>query len=394
MSLYTTPLHIGYFMAWIFGLLFLWRGLREDRFSDRLMAGLMAIMALKLQDYTFGFSGVNFLWEEGLGFPRDVSLLLGPTFYLYVRALTQRDLRWPEHYGWHFVPWLVEFGLGLSLFFRGTEAIHAHLDRPEQWVEEAVWDVASWISYAYYFVRSYSRYRAYKTYLAGQQSSLDVLDPRWIGRYILGFTAVVATQEVWNVVSWFLDLDFYQDWWWNLGWVALVLWMGTQAYAQVQWNASAFESEARSSDESKALAAKGRERGLFGDDEEALHRRIVEGHYSLQSGLSIQQLADQLEVSKRVLSEAIQARGTNFNEFVNQLRLAEFKRRATDPRNRHLTLLALAFDSGFNSKATFQRTFLKSEGVSPRVWLKQQREGAVEEGQVHSLRSKNEGESA
>lgn len=374
MSLYTTPLHIGYFMAWIFGLLFLWRGLREDRFSDRLMAGLMAIMALKLQDYTFGFSGINFLWEEGLGFPRDVSLLLGPTFYLYVRALTQRDLHWPENYGWHYVLWLVEFGLGLSLFFRGTEAIHDHLERPEQWIEEAVWDALTWTSYIYYFVRSLGRYRAYQIYLAGQQSSVEVLDPRWIGRYILGFAVVVATQEVWNVASWLLDLDFYQDWWWNLGWVALVLWMGTQAYAQAQWNTSAFESEEKWIEGSEERVSGKREPGALGAEEKALLRRIAEGHYALQSGLSIQQLADQLEVPKRVLSETIQAKGTNFNEFVNQLRLEEFKRRATDPRNRHLTLLALAFDSGFNSKATFQRTFLKHEGLSPSAWLKQQRD--------------------
>lgn len=35
------------------------------------------------------------------------------------------------------------------------------------------------------------------------------------------------------------------------------------------------------------------------------------------------------------------------------------------------TLLGIAFECGFNSKATFNRAFKKVTGVSPKEWLQQ-----------------------
>ncbi|HRG21146.1 MAG TPA: helix-turn-helix domain-containing protein [Saprospiraceae bacterium] len=59
----------------------------------------------------------------------------------------------------------------------------------------------------------------------------------------------------------------------------------------------------------------------------------------------------------------------NFNDFVNQYRIDEFLRKIKDPQNSHLTLLAVALDSGFNSKSTFNRAFKKMMGTSPREFL-------------------------
>jgi AraC-like DNA-binding protein len=36
------------------------------------------------------------------------------------------------------------------------------------------------------------------------------------------------------------------------------------------------------------------------------------------------------------------------------------------------TLLGIAYDSGFNSKATFNRAFKKVTGLSPKQWLEGQ----------------------
>ena len=62
----------------------------------------------------------------------------------------------------------------------------------------------------------------------------------------------------------------------------------------------------------------------------------------------------------------------NFNEFVNGYRLATFKQKALDPSNQHLTLLAIAYDSGFNSKTVFNAFFKKEMGLTPRAWVQQQ----------------------
>jgi AraC-like DNA-binding protein len=52
------------------------------------------------------------------------------------------------------------------------------------------------------------------------------------------------------------------------------------------------------------------------------------------------------------------------------LRVAEFIRASQLPSIRHYTLLALALEAGFNSKATFNRAFKRAKGMGPREYLK------------------------
>ena len=92
----------------------------------------------------------------------------------------------------------------------------------------------------------------------------------------------------------------------------------------------------------------------------------------LNPSLSLRTLAEALELHPNKLSWLInESIGQNFNTYVNAFRLDAFKALALDPRNRHLTLLGLAYDSGFNSKTVFNSYFKKVEGMTPRVWLKQ-----------------------
>ena len=78
MSLYTTPLQIGYFFSLLMWVVFLIRGYREQRLSDKLLGWIMFVLAMELQDYTFGFAGINILWNELNGFPRGVQLRSWP----------------------------------------------------------------------------------------------------------------------------------------------------------------------------------------------------------------------------------------------------------------------------------------------------------------------------
>jgi len=56
----------------------------------------------------------------------------------------------------------------------------------------------------------------------------------------------------------------------------------------------------------------------------------------------------------------------NFNDFINEFRIAEVKEKLQKGDAENLTLLGIAFDCGFNSKATFNRAFKKFTGVSPK----------------------------
>ncbi|MEO0470554.1 MAG: CDC27 family protein, partial [Bacteroidota bacterium] len=74
----------------------------------------------------------------------------------------------------------------------------------------------------------------------------------------------------------------------------------------------------------------------------------------LDPALSLRQLAGQINLPANQLSQLLnEGFGQNFSEFVNSYRLETFKTKTSDPALRHLTILALAFESGFNSKTVF-----------------------------------------
>tara|TARA_R110000868_G_scaffold378658_1_gene644138 strand:- start:10155 stop:11963 length:1809 start_codon:yes stop_codon:yes gene_type:complete len=91
----------------------------------------------------------------------------------------------------------------------------------------------------------------------------------------------------------------------------------------------------------------------------------------LDTELSLRTLADEAGLHPNKLSWMLNDQvGVSFNDYVNNFRLECFKQKALDPANKNFTLLGLAFESGFNSKSTFNDYFKKKTGTTPRKWLK------------------------
>lgn len=104
---------------------------------------------------------------------------------------------------------------------------------------------------------------------------------------------------------------------------------------------------------------------------EKLKQLLLRENLFLDANLSLKKLAEHLQIHPNKLSWLLnEYLGKNFNELINSYRLESFKKKAVDPSNNHLTLLALAYESGFNSKSVFNAFFKKTEGTTPRAWLK------------------------
>lgn len=89
----------------------------------------------------------------------------------------------------------------------------------------------------------------------------------------------------------------------------------------------------------------------------------------LDSSLNIQQLSDHINQPKYLVSTAINdLAGMNFHDFVNAYRIEEVKRRLKDPAFESYTVLAIAMDSGFNSKSSFNAAFRKHTGQTPSAF--------------------------
>lgn len=87
--------------------------------------------------------------------------------------------------------------------------------------------------------------------------------------------------------------------------------------------------------------------------------------------LSLRDLAGQLQLHPNQLSWILnECAQQNFNTYINQFRVDYFKQIAQLAQNQHLSLLGLAFESGFNSKTSFNVAFKQLTGMTPSQFLK------------------------
>jgi len=359
MSLYTTPLQFGYFFGLLFALLLWIRGWQEESLSDRLLGWVLFLLAVDVQDYTFGFAGINFLWEELNGFPRSLNLLFGPAVYFYLKSQTNRQFRFTGTDFWHLAPWLVYFLFHLSIFLQGRYTVQA-------WQASPGYQIADWIetgfflfSYGFYFKKSLELYQNYRKWTETQFSDIEAVSLIWYRNFLYLMIFSIVFKWTWFLIDLILNLDFYQDWWWNLATVAIIVYVAVTGYRQQQVVQLSFS------------APVGPVKRVIPDIDTAFWKQklldLMESEKPyLEPELSLADLARKLKIAPPLLSQVINtAFEKNFNDFINAYRVEDFKNRLGNADVRHLTLLGVAFDCGFNSKATFNRAFRKHTGQSP-----------------------------
>jgi AraC-like DNA-binding protein len=91
----------------------------------------------------------------------------------------------------------------------------------------------------------------------------------------------------------------------------------------------------------------------------------------LNGELTAGQLSQLVGVSVNHLSQILnKEQHQNFFDFINSYRVNEVIRKMGDTSNSHLTLLAIALDSGFNSKTSFNTVFKKVTHQTPSNYYK------------------------
>lgn len=101
---------------------------------------------------------------------------------------------------------------------------------------------------------------------------------------------------------------------------------------------------------------------------------IKDETYYLLPTASLKDLAKTLESNSNYISQIINANtNLNFNDFINQYRIEESKKRLLDRNYSHLTIEAIGNSVGFKSKATFYNAFKKHVEMSPKAFIKFQK---------------------
>ncbi|WP_158267957.1 AraC family transcriptional regulator [Elizabethkingia sp. YR214] len=115
--------------------------------------------------------------------------------------------------------------------------------------------------------------------------------------------------------------------------------------------------------------------GLTEDNIEDIHSRLIQlldtEKPFVNPNLTLNELAKMLDVHPNSLSQVINSKGEkNFYELINEKRISEYLDKISDPENKQYTLLAIAFECGFNSKTSFNRNFKKYTGLTPSEYQK------------------------
>src|SRR3569833_2335484 len=103
-----------------------------------------------------------------------------------------------------------------------------------------------------------------------------------------------------------------------------------------------------------------------------IKRSMKASRYYRDPDLSLGSLAEKLDLPTHELSHIVNAvLKKSFNDFNNEYRVIEVIQKMQDPAYDLITLLGMAYEAGFNSKATFIRAFKQVTGRYPAEYKRE-----------------------
>ena len=133
------------------------------------------------------------------------------------------------------------------------------------------------------------------------------------------------------------------------------------------------KNQERAEDKSGGKYAKSAISGnILQDYEDKLKRLFEEDKIYLESDITLEDVAKRMKLSKHHLTQLFNIHlGENFNQYINRYRI-NYSCLLLKSNNEDLTIEEIAFESGFNSKVSFNRHFKNFIGCTPSDYLKSQ----------------------
>lgn len=97
-----------------------------------------------------------------------------------------------------------------------------------------------------------------------------------------------------------------------------------------------------------------------------IEKLLTEKKCYMNPQLTVNDLANELGVSKRVISHTINATmADNFYDLINEYRIKEAQRILIENKDSKFTVLEVLYEVGYNSKSSFNTQFKKKTGMTP-----------------------------
>ncbi|WP_372483345.1 helix-turn-helix domain-containing protein [Elizabethkingia anophelis] len=349
---------------------FLILGKTKKQTADYLLAIWFFIIAIHLIFFILFYSGQFSSFPYLLGLDIPLPLIHGPMLYLYILCLTGQQ---PNRYKWllHFAPAILTYIYLISFFtLTSQEKIHVYEygNTAYRFFRKIIMVIII-LSGILYVTLSIMTARQYKRRISDLYSNTEKINLNWSYYLITGialiWVAVIMKNEtlIFTLVGLFILVASYFG-------ISHANILGLSA---IQSN----NSEEKQVVNENSITVK-YQKNFAGEEViqsiyQKLRFRMEHEKLYKDPELNLNQVAVLLNVHPNILSQTINSvENKNFYDYINQHRIEEFKRIVILPENQKFTILSLAFESGFNSKTSFNRNFKKYMDCSPREFIKNQ----------------------
>ncbi len=354
-------LYIGISQSFFAGLLISTK--KPATIANRLMAAWLFLICTELI-----IALLNSTVIEMYAFP-FVAFTYGPLLYLYVRFMTdpERKFNWLSLI--HFVPFAVFFAV--SVIFREVPLLKdlRSFFTPDRFISlRIVYSTCFFISVSAYSILAFveiSKHQKKLKDLISYTSGMITLN--WLKilsiSYYVAFLILFILGGL-NMIGDFIPFDPYFV---VFGFIAIF----SFAYSfYVIKQPVIYGHEVKLKEENGKESEKYAKSGLKDKQAQAYLEKLISvmetGKPYLSRDLSIQDLSDLTGIPRHHITQVLNEKhGKNFFTFINGYRVNEVILRFSDPKNNYFTILAIAFDAGFNSKTTFNSIFKSQTGMTP-----------------------------
>ena len=310
-----------------------------------------------------------------------ISLLLlhGPFLFLYISALIDQKFQFNRKKLFHFIPFIL-FNLFIviaSLLPEISERIRLDHVESEHGAPLLfnLFLILTVLSGPFYFILSILLFKKLDINIFNNFSSYKNVNLNWLRRLVYSFGAIwtllmifVTVHHVFHLFTWIFCTHGL-----SLSLSVFIILIGYFGLKQKEIFNHYPDQYIEYITEPKTKYA-----GVVLKDADAekyvsqlRHFMNIEKPY-LDANLSLPELANKLHITSHHLSRVINEQfNVNFFDFINQYRVDEVKSRIGNPEFENLSLLGIAFDSGFNTKSAFNRVFKKMTGLTPSEYKSQ-----------------------
>ena len=303
----------------------------------------------------------------------------GPMLMLYAKWMTTEHPRFDLKYLWHFAPFFI-FLIASLIFIdqRVMDGTHGFLVIDSFVSFRIIYAITFFLSITAYSVATFvviNRHQKRLKELVSYSSGKITL--QWLlGLSITFYTGYVVMFIFGGVdiLTGFMPFDPYEISF--IGLTLLTFLFGVFGFQQpcifeevVRFHPSETDSS-KESDPIKYQRSGLKQKDVADYVNKIRKYMVIEKPY-LDRELTIYDLSEQLKIPRHIISEVINEHmGKNFYNLVNDYRVNEVKERMKSEDLQVITILGIAYDSGFNSKSSFNTIFKEKTGQTPSEYLK------------------------